>query len=69
MAGYDIQYRLGDRDVKSKIFHYKIIHGLYRLYKLYRYYYTPLKLFSMGLIQERNSWIFKEEIGTFIHAI
>ena len=47
------------RDIRSKFTHYKIIH---------RYYYTPVKLFRMGLIEDKRCWKCKGEDGTFLHA-
>lgn len=47
------------RDIRSKFTHYKIIH---------RYYYTPVKLFRMGLVEDKRCWKCKGEIGTFLHA-
>ncbi len=44
------------RDIRSKASHYKIIH---------RYYYTPLKLYRMGLLQDRKCW----KCNTFLHAM
>ena len=47
------------RDIRSKFTHYKIIH---------RYYYTPVKLFRMGLVEDKRCWKCKGSIGTFLHA-
>ena len=48
------------RDIRSKFIHYKIIH---------RYYYTPVKLFRMGLVQDKRCWKCKGDNGTFLHAL
>ena len=47
------------RDIKSKFIHYKIIH---------RFYYTPMKLFRMGLVEDKRCWKCKGDDGTFLHA-
>ena len=48
------------RDIRSKYTNYKII---------CRYYYTPMKLFRMGLVEDKRCWKCKRENGTFLHAI
>lgn len=48
------------RDARSKFIHYKIVH---------RYYFTPLKLFKMGLTQDSKCRKCHKELGTFLHAI
>lgn len=48
------------RDARSKFIHYKVVH---------RYYFTPLKLFKMGLTQDSKCWKCHKELGTFLHAI
>ena len=47
------------RDIRSKCIHYKILH---------RFYYTPVKLFRIGLVEDKRCWKCKGEDGTFLHA-
>ena len=44
------------RDIRSKFIHYKVLH---------RFYYTPVKLFRMGLVEDKRCWKCKGEDGTF----
>ena len=44
------------RDIRSKFIHYKILH---------RFYYTPVKLFRMGLVEDKKCWKCKGENGIF----
>lgn len=46
--------------MRCKFIHYKLVH---------RYYFTPLKLFKMGLTQNKKCWKCNKEEGTFLHAI
>lgn len=48
------------RDARSKFIHYKIVH---------RYYFKPMKLFKMGLTQDRKCWKCHKDFGTFLHTI
>ena len=48
------------RDARGKLTHYKIIH---------RYYYTPVRLHKMGLIQNNLCWKCKAQAGTFLHSM
>lgn len=48
------------RDARSKFIHYKIVH---------RYYFTPNKLFRMGLAQDNKCWKCSKEVGTLFHAL
>lgn len=47
------------RDARSKFIHYKIIH---------RFYFTPSRLFKMGLLQKNTCWKCNGDIGTYIHV-
>ena len=48
------------RDAIGKFTHYKIIH---------RYYYTPVKLQRMGLMENNHCWKCQKEPGTFLHLL
>ena len=48
------------RDARNKFIHYKIVH---------RYYFTPNKLFKMGLTKDNKCWKCNREMGTFLHAL
>lgn len=48
------------RDARNKFIHYKIVH---------RYYFTPNKLFRMGLTQDNKCWKYNKEVGTLLHAL
>lgn len=48
------------KDTRGKFTQYKILH---------RYYWTPCRLFKVGLISTNTCWNCKTEMGTFIHLI
>ena len=48
------------RDIKTKFIHYKIIH---------KYYWTPVRLKRLGLIQSNECWKCKSSMGTFLHLM
>lgn len=48
------------RDARRKFAHYKIIH---------RYYFTPVRLHRMGLIQNNLCWKCNVVTGTFLHSL
>ena len=48
------------RDVHGKFTHYKIIH---------RYYYIPVRLHKMGLIQNNLCWKCNIDGGTLLHSL
>lgn len=45
-------------DARSKIIHYKIVHRYY-----YQYYYSPSKMFKMGLLQNDHCWKCGNNVG------
>uniref|UniRef100_A0AAR2K660 Reverse transcriptase zinc-binding domain-containing protein n=1 Tax=Pygocentrus nattereri TaxID=42514 RepID=A0AAR2K660_PYGNA len=47
-------------EVRGKFIQYKILH---------RYYWTPCRLFKIGLINSSSCWKCKKEMGTFLHLI
>lgn len=48
------------RDIRGKFTHYKILH---------QYYFTPVRLHKMGLLENDLCWKCKKHKGTFLHAI
>ncbi len=48
------------RDIRSKLIHYKII---------IRYYWTPVRLHKLGLIQNNHCWKYGNSVGTFLHLM
>lgn len=48
------------REVRGKLTHYKILH---------RFYYIPLRLFKMGVLENNLCWKCGNHEGTFIHVI
>lgn len=48
------------REAKGKFIQYKIIH---------RYYWTPLRLYRMGAINDNLCWKCQKEMGTFLHCM
>ena len=48
------------KETRGKFTQYKILH---------RYYWTPCRLFKIGLISTNTCWKCKKEMGTFVHLI
>ena len=48
------------REAKGKFIQYRIIH---------RYYWTPLRLCRMGVINNTLCWTCQKEAGTFLHCM
>ena len=48
------------REAKGKFTQYKIMH---------RYYFTPLRLYRMGVMNNNLCWKCQKEVGTFLHCI
>ena len=48
------------RDALSKFTHYKVIH---------RYYYTPVKLHRMRLMEENRCWKCMNDTGSYLHLL
>ncbi len=48
------------REARGKFIHYKIVH---------RYYYTPSRLYRMGIAGNSLCWKCKKEEGTYLHMI
>lgn len=48
------------RDIKTRFIHYKIIH---------KYYWTPVMLKRLGLINSDECWKCKNSMGTFLHLM
>ena len=51
------------RDAINTFIHYKIV------IQMYRYYFTPYKLFKMGLTKDNKCWKCNREMGTFLYAL
>lgn len=48
------------REARGKFIHYKVVH---------RYYYTPSRLYRMGIAENGLCWKCKETDGTFLHML
>ena len=68
--GYTLDDEIWERILSQNGRHIREARGKFIQYKiLNRYYYTPTRLNSMGLIQSRSCWKCKSECGTYIHAL